>query len=209
VTVNLTPDPFGLNPITPASDGSVDVTVPEGLYAIQVVAPATAPPLGRTAPLAAAAPVPTVGPPAAYGVVLKDRVAEAGTVYVASDTTILTALTACRDASDCGGLACTASTCVGLVPALPPVTATTTFCAPCLYDGAGQAPGFGAPCQAGPGVPGACACPKAGVDCGLRPGDPALTPVPSACAPQACGFSCTPDGASTVGYTPAAGGPCP
>ena len=38
LTVNLTPDP-GLNPITPASDGSVDVTVPEGLYAISVVAP--------------------------------------------------------------------------------------------------------------------------------------------------------------------------
>jgi hypothetical protein len=212
VTVNLTPDP-GLNPITPASDGSVDVTVPEGLYAIQVVAPATAPPLtrlgagGRLVPLAAAAPVPTVSPSALHGVVLQSRVAEVGSLYVASDTSIMASMTACRDSGDCGGLSCTSNTCVGLVPTPPAVTAGTTFCARCLYDGLDQVAGFGSPCQAGPAVAGACACPT-GVDCALRPGDPALKPVASYCAPQACGFACTPDGASLVSFKPATGS-CP
>jgi hypothetical protein len=210
VTVNLTPDP-GLNPITPASDGSVDVTVPEGLYAIQVVAPATAPPLARlaattgTAPLAAAAPVPTVPPPPSYAVVLLGRVAEVGSIYVASDTTILASMTSCRDSGDCGGSSCAASTCVGLVPTPPPVTAGTTFCASCLYDGLKQGPGLGGPCQAGPSVIGACACPAAGVDCAASV---LPQPVLSYCTPQACGFACTPDGASLTSYKPAAA-PCP
>ena len=213
LTVNLTPDP-GLNPITPASDGSVDVTVPEGLYAIQVVAPATAPPLPRLAPgarftpLAAAAPVPTVSPPALYGVVLQGRVAEVGSAYVASETSILASLTSCRDDGDCGGLSCTANSCVGLVPTPPPVPAGTTFCAPCLYGGIQTGPGLGAPCQAGPDVAGACACPKGGVDCALLAGDPALTPVTSSCVPQACGFACTPDGVTLASFTPAVGA-CP
>jgi hypothetical protein len=213
LTVNLTPD-SGLNPITPASDGSVDVMVPEGLYAIQVVAPATAPPLARlapgawSAPLAAAAPVPTVSPPLVYGVVLQGRVAEVGSAYVASDTTILASLTSCRDGGDCGGLACTASTCVGLVPTPPPVTATTTFCAACLYEGLDSQTGLPPACQAGPGVIGTCHCPglAAGVDCLARAGT--ISPVQSYCEPLACGFSCTPDGASLASFKPATGA-CP
>ena len=220
VQVFLSPNP-GLNPITPASDGSVDVTVPEGLYAIQLVPPATAPPLAKSAPgsrtplasfapLAAAAPVPTVSPPLVYGVVLQGRVAEAGSVYVASDTTILASLTSCRSGDDCGGLACTASTCVGLVPVPPPVPASTDFCAGCLYAGLDLQTGAQPACQAGPGIPGICRCPgpTAGVDCALRAGDPTLTPAASYCEPRVCGFACTPDGTSLATYKPA-GAPCP
>lgn len=222
VLVNLTPDPLGLNPITPASDGSVDVTVPEGLYAIQLVPPATAPPLPRpepgappplasTLPAAAAAPVPTVGPPTAYGVVLQGRVAEVGSVYVASDTTILASLTSCAVAGDCGGLACSARSCVGFVPVTPPVTAATTFCAACLYagqlvDATGKP--YAPPCQAGPGVVGACHCPlSTPALCSLTVGN-GPTPTRSYCEPQACGFACTPDGTSLATYKPAAA-PCP
>ena len=219
--VNLTPDPLLLNPITPASDGSVDVTVPEGLYAVSVIAPATASPLPRVAPsdlerlaslapLAAAAPVPTVGPPPVYAVVLQGRVAEAGSAYVTSDVTIQASMTSCRSSEDCGGLACTASSCVGMVPAPPPVAASTTFCAGCLYAGLDLQTLAQPRCQAGPGVPGVCHCPGpvAGVDCTLRAGDVALVPVASYCEPAACGFACTPDGATLATYKPA-GAPCP
>jgi len=218
VQVLLTPNP-GLNPITPASDGSVDVTVPEGLYAIQLVPPATAPPLPRPepgaapplasyAPLAAAAPVPTVSPPLVYGVVLQGRVAEVGSVYVASDTTILASLTSCTVAGDCGGLACSAGSCVGYVPVTPPVPAATSFCAACLYDGLDTQTALPPACQAGPGVPGICHCPgpAAGVDCAAR--GPLALPVPSYCEPQACGFACTPDGTSLATFKPVTA-PCP
>jgi hypothetical protein len=208
LTVNLTPDP-GLNPITPASDGSVDVTVPEGLYAIQVVAPATATPLATLAPsalmapLSAAAPVPTVSPPQVYGVVLQGRVAEVGSAYVASDPTILASMLSCRDVADCGGLACTASSCVGLVPTPPPVTANTTFCASCLFNPNSSVQ---APCTAGPGVLGDCGCPPALVAAGTCFVIAAqVPPVYSYCAPLACGFSCTPDGASLATFKPATG----
>ncbi len=217
LSVNLSPDPLGLNPITPASDGSVDVTVPEGLYAIGVIAPATAPPLPRPgsigpgAPLAAAAPVPTVGPPPVYGVVLQGRVAEVGSAYVTSDAALLASMTSCQVSGDCGGLACTDGTCVGLVPVPPPVSATTPFCAACLYAGLESQTGLPPACLAGPGVAGACHCPgpAAGVDCALRAGDPTLTPVASYCEPVACGFTCTPDGTSTVTGKPPTGGACP
>jgi hypothetical protein len=218
VQVFLTPNP-GLNPITPASDGSVDVTVPEGLYAIELVPPATAPPLPRpepgaapplasSMPLAAAAPVPTVSPPLVYGVVLQGRVAEVGSVYVASDSSILASLTSCAAAEDCGGLTCSAGSCVGYVPVVPPVTAATTFCAACLYDGLDSQTALPPTCQAGPGVPGVCHCPgpAAGIDCAAR--GPLAQPAPSYCEPQACGFACTPDGASLSTYKPATA-PCP
>ena len=216
VQVLLTPNPPpGINPITPASDGSVDVTVPEGLYAIALVPPATAPPLGKqapidaplaaSAPLAAASQVPTVGPPQVYGVVISGKVAEVGSVYVASDTTIFAALSTCRGSADCGGTACTASLCVGRVPTPPPVTAGTNFCAGCLYAGMGQVFGYGGSCQAGPGVPGACVCPKSGVDCAASV---LPQPVQSTCTPLACGFACTPDGTTLATFRPA-GAPCP
>ncbi len=220
VQVNLAPDPLLLNPITPASDGSVDVTVPEGLYAIALVPPATAPPLSKrtpgvgplaaSAPLAAAAPVPTVGPPQVYGVVISGKVAEVGSVYVASDTTIFAALSTCRGSADCGGTACTANLCVGRVPTPPPVTAGTNFCAGCLYAGRDTQTAAPPSCLAGPGVPGVCLCPgpAAGVDCTLRAGDPALTPAQSYCEPAACGFACTPDGTALATFKPA-GAPCP
>jgi hypothetical protein len=203
LTVNLTPDPLGLNPITPASDGSVDLMLPEGLYAIAVVAPATAPPLARLAPLAAAAPVPTVAPPLVYGVVLLDRVAEVGSVYVTSDTTILASMMACRVSADCGGLSCTASSCVGLVPTPPPVTASISFCASCLFD-----PNLAvqAPCTAGPGVPGDCVCPAARVaaaTCLVIAA--AVPPEFSYCGPGPICYSCTPDGLSTVTGKPQTG----
>ena len=219
VQVFLSPNP-GLNPIFPASDGSVDVTVPEGLYAIQLVPPATAPPLAKSAPssrtplasfapLAAAALVPTVGPPLVYGVVLNGRVAEAGSVYVASDAIILASLTSCRNSGDCGGLGCSAGACVGYVPVIPPVKASTTFCAACLYAGLDLQTGAQPACQAGPGIPGVCHCPglAAGVDCAARAGTLPQS-VPSYCEPQACGFACTPDGATLSVFKPA-GAPCP
>ena len=219
VQVLLTPNP-GINPIFPASDGSVDVTVPEGLYAITLVPPATAPPLpglvpagppplASSAPLAAAAPVPTVGPPLVYAVVLQGRVAEVGSVYVASDSVVAASLSACRASADCGGLGCSAGRCVGYVPKLPPVTAATTFCAGCLYAGLDTRTGLPPACQAGPGVQGVCACPGpgAGVDCALRAGA-GLTPTASYCAPAACGFTCTPDGTGLATFKPATGA-CP
>jgi hypothetical protein len=214
VQVLLAPDPLGLNPITPASDGSVDVTVPEGLYAITLVPPATAPPLAKRGPagpaplasfgpLAAAAPVPTVSPPLVYGVVLEGRVAEVGSVYVASDTTILAALSACRTSADCGGTACSANACVGRTPVPPPVTAAANFCPSCSFS---PFPTAQAPCEAGPGVPGICACPPARVAAGTC--QQATFPVPlepSTCLPGAVCYSCTPDGLSTVTGKPATG----
>jgi hypothetical protein len=221
LTVNLTPNP-GLNPITPASDGSVDVTVPEGLYAISVVAPATAPPLGSLAavvgasgvdaPLAALAPVATVSPPPVYGVVLDGRVAEVGTTYVISDTTILASLVGCQTGGDCGAsFPCSGGICQGRVPTPPPVTASTTFCAVCLYEGqlvdiTGKP--YPPPCLAGPGITGTCHCPAAlGAACALTVGN-GPQPTPSYCEPAVCGFSCTPDGMSVATFSPA-GGPCP
>jgi hypothetical protein len=220
VQVLLTPDP-GLNPITPASDGSVDVTVPEGLYAITLVPPATAPPLAKRGPpgpaplasfgpLAAAAPVPTVSPPLVYGVVLEGRVAEVGSVYVASDTTILAALSACRVDADCGG-PCSNNTCVGRPPVPPAVPASASFCAACLYEGqlvdiTGKP--YPPPCQAGPGVIGICRCPASlGTACVLTIGN-GPTPTPSYCEPAACGFACTPDGATLATFKPVTGA-CP
>jgi hypothetical protein len=207
LTVNLLPDP-GLNPITPASDGSVDVTVPEGLYAIQLVVPATATPLARLATGAgtvarAAAPVPTVAPPAVYAVVLEGRVAEAGSVYVASDATLVVARTSCRDSADCGGSACAAGVCPGRSPGPPPVAAATTFCTPCRFDP--NAP-TQASCAAGPGVVGSCACPAARVlakTCLVVAAQ--VPPEPSYCAPGPSCFSCTPDGTATVSNPPATG----
>jgi hypothetical protein len=223
VQVLLTPDP-GLPPIFPASDGSVDVTVPEGLYAITLVPPVTAPPLARRAPggpaplasfgpLAVAAPVPTVAPPQVYGVVLEGKVAEVGSVYVASDSTILAALSACRADADCGGT-CSANVCVGRPPVPPPVTAGINFCAGCLY--VGRNPQTLAPptCLAGPGIPGVCLCP-AGVDCAAAACAPGATfcpvqPTQSYCEPAACGFACTPDGASLATFIPPPTAPaCP
>jgi hypothetical protein len=218
VVVNLTPDPLGLNPIHPASDGSVDVTVPEGLYAIQLVPPISAPPLPGLAPTGppplassaplAAAPVATVGPPLVYAVVLQGRVAEVGSVYVASDTSVAASLSACSASADCGGTSCSAGRCVGYVPKLPPVTAATTFCAGCLYAGLDSQTGLPPTCQAGPGVQGVCACPGpgAGVDCAAR--GPLALPVPSSCVPAACGFTCTLDGTSLATFKPATGA-CP
>ena len=212
LTVNLTPDPAMLNPITPASDGSVDVTVPEGLYTVTVVAPATAPPLAKLDPGAlqssmalAAAPVPTLAPPAAYGVVLEGRVAEVGSLYVASDVSLMASTTTCLAAADCGAgalISCTSKVCVGYAPAPPPVTASTSYCASCTYAGATNRPGLGDPCQAGPDVIGACACPGGkSVDCAAT----AIPPVAGYCTPQACGFKCTPDGAVTATFTPVTG----
>ncbi len=208
--VNLSPDPYLLSPITPASDGSVDVVVPEGLYTVTVIAPATAPPLAKIEPGAlqssmalAAAPVPTLSPPAAYGVVLEGRVAEVGSLYVASDVSLMASMTTCLAAPDCGGLSCTSSVCVGYIPPTPPVTANTTFCAPCLFD-----PNLSvqASCAAGPGVPGDCVCPPALVaakTCFVTAAQ--VPPEYSYCEPQACGFECTPDGAVTATFTPATG----
>jgi hypothetical protein len=216
VKVHLAPDPLLLNPITPASDGSVDVTVPEGLYAITLVPPATAPPLGMrnpavaplasSAPLAAAAPVPTVGPPQVYGVVISGKVAEVGSVYVASDTTIVAALSTCRGSADCGGTACSASVCVGRIPTPPPVAAGTSFCPACQFN---PSVGVQPACDAGPGVPGVCVCPPARVAAGTCFG--ATFPVPleaSTCLPGPVCYACTPDGLSTVTGKPG-NGVCP
>ena len=85
------------------------------------------------------------------------------------------------------------------------MTAGTNFCAGCLYAGFGQIFGYGAACQAGPGVPGACICPKSGVDCAASV---LPAPVQSFCAPLACGFACTPDGATLATFNSAAA-PCP
>jgi hypothetical protein len=213
VQVWIAPDPLLLSPITPASNGQVDVLVPEGLYQVTITAPATAPPSARLPPgdrftpvAAAAAPVPTVLPGPAYAVVLGNSPGEAGSLYVASDPAMAAARIACRSTGDCGGSACSGDVCQNYTPVTPPVSGTTSWCAPCTYAGAGATPGYGAPCDAGPGVAGLCFCPASkGVNCATS----TIAPVASYCAPQACGFSCTPDGASTVGYTPAAGGPCP
>jgi hypothetical protein len=211
LTVNLTPNP-GLNPITPASDGSVDVVVPEGLYTVTVVAPATATPLARLEPGALQspmaslpAPVPTLSPPAAYGVVLDGRVAEVGSLYVASDVSRMASMTACLAAADCGTgatISCTSKVCIGYSPPSPPVTASTSYSASCTYTGATNRLGLGGPCQAGPNVIGACACPGGkSVDCAAT----AIPPVAGYCTPQACGFKCTPDGAVTATFTPVTG----
>lgn len=208
--VYLAPDPMLMNPITPASDGSVDVSVPEGLYTITVVPPLTAPPLGRLEPGAppvslALAPVPTRAPPAAYGVVLDSRIAEVGSLYVSNDLSLLNSKTTCLVASNCGGLSCTAAVCMDYLPPTPPVAAGVSWCAPCTYSGSVNAPGLGGPCQAGPNVPGACACPGGkGVDCIAS----AIPPVTGYCTPQACGFNCTPDGSFTTVYNPPTGA-CP
>lgn len=211
VQVNLTPNP-GLNPITPASDGSVDVTVPEGLYTVTVVAPPTAPPLAKPARpdpgalqslmVSLPAPVPTLSPPAAYGVVLDGRIAEVGSLYVASDVSLMASMTTCLATADCGGLSCTSNVCMDYFPPTPPVTASTSYCASCTYAGATNRVGLGGPCQAGPNVIGACACPGGkSVDCVAT----VIPPVTGYCLPQACGFKCTPDGSVTVAYTPATG----
>jgi hypothetical protein len=209
LTVNLTPDP-GTNPITPASDGSVDVTVPEGLYTVTVVAPATATPLAKLDPGAlqssmalAAAQVPTLSPPAAYGVVLEGRVAEVGSLYVASDVSLMASMTACLAAADCGGASCTAKVCNGYNPPLPPVAAGTSYCAPCTFNPNASVQ---SPCTAGPNVPGTCECPASMVaakTCFVV--GAAVPPVVSYCTPQACGFKCTPDGAITATFTPVTG----
>ena len=86
------------------------------------------------------APVPTLAPPAAYGVVLEGRVAEVGSLYVASDVSLMASMTTCLAAADCGTGAtttsCTSKVCVGYIPTTPPVTASTSYCASCLYAGA-------------------------------------------------------------------------
>ncbi len=217
LTVLLTPDP-GLNPITPASDGSVDVTVPEGLYAIHVVAPVSAPPLGSLAtaaggdpagvaqPLAAPAPVPTVSPPPVYGVVLRERVAEVGSTYVTSQITVQASMTSCRDSADCGGFTCSASACQGMVSAGPTVAASTPFCQPCRFDPNSSVQ---AACPAGPGLSGTCACPAWRVAAGsCLVVAAAVPPEVSYCMPNPSCFSCTPDGLGTVSSKPPTGA-CP
>jgi hypothetical protein len=216
VQVLLTPDP-GIPPIIPASDGSVDVTVPEGLYAITLVPPPQAPslakrqpgdpdPLASFGPLAAGAQVATVSPPQVYGVVVSGKVAEVGSVYVASDTTIVAALSACRADADCGGTSCSASSCVGRVPVPPPVTAGTSFCPACLFN---PFLSVQAACDAGPGVPGVCVCPPARVALGTCFGATFQVPLEvSTCLPGPVCYSCTPDGLSTVTGKPG-NGVCP
>jgi hypothetical protein len=211
VQVWISPDPLLLSPITPASNGQVDVTVPEGLYQVTLTAPATAPPSARrergaafTPRAAAAAPVPTVLPGPAWAVVLGNSPGQAGSLYVASDAAMAAARVACRSSADCGGTSCSGNTCQNYTPAVPPVSGTTSYCTPCTYAGAGSVAGYGAACDAGPGVPGLCACPSKGVNCAMS----TVSPVASACAPQACGYACTPDGTSTLTYTPATGA-CP
>jgi hypothetical protein len=220
VQVLLTPDPLGLNPITPASDGSVDVTVPEGLYAIALVPPATAAPLPRRVPagpaplasfgpLAAAAPVPTVGPPQVFGVVISGKVAEVGSVYVASDSTIVAALSTCRSDADCGGTTCSASSCVGRVSTPPPVAAGINFCPSCLWKPFIPTGGTQSPCDVGPGVPGVCGCPPARVAAGTCfTATTTAPPEVSTCLPGAVCYSCTPDGLSRVTGKPQSGS-CP
>jgi hypothetical protein len=219
VKVNLTPDPLLMNPITPPSDGWVDVTVPEGLYAIALVPPLPLPrweegaptTLASLAPLVAPAAGVAVGAPLVYGVVLEGRVAEVGSVYVAADTSILASRLSCRVDGDCVGTSpCSSNVCQGMVPP-PPVSASTTFCAGCLYQGqlvdvTGKP--YPPPCLAGPGVTGICQCPASlGTACALTVGN-GPRPTPSYCEPAACGFSCTPDGTSIATYIPV-GAPCP
>ncbi len=190
--------------VTPDSQGFVDETVPEGLYQVQVTAPA---PLGRisSAPVSLATistPGLPVGPPRTFGVVMTGKVAEVGAVYVVSDLVVSFSSAECRVATDCGtdtatggqpgtSFKCDASQCFGcFASAGPPV------CSPLLPSGAvgGSVPFCGAcdpanrggACQAGPGVDGAC-----------RPDGVCL---PFGCA--AFDFTCTPDGVSTAFASP-------
>ena len=195
VTVTIAPDPLLLNPLHPASDGTVQVDLPEGLYQIAVAVPASAPVGAATVParrvLATVSTTP-LPPPAAHAVVLSTEEAAAGTVYAVGLASRSEAELSCRSSADCGGLACSGGLCQDYSPPFS-VGAATPFCAACTFVGA-----LTPPCDAAPGVKGTCLCPDkdpASATCQQSTG----LPLPSACVPPcATGLFCTNDGVQSA-----------
>jgi hypothetical protein len=197
VTVTLSPDPLGLNPLVPASDGSVQVDVPEGIYQVTVAVPPSAPTgaaVGAAGPVSRVAAVITtpLPPPAAQAVVLASEAAAIGTVYAVGLSAVSEAGLACRTEADCGRTPCLLGLCTDYSPPFS-VGAGTSFCAPCVFSGA-----FTAPCDAAPGVKGACLCPDPdplSVTCQQSTG----AAVASVCVPPcAAGLFCTNDGVQSA-----------
>jgi hypothetical protein len=124
-------------PATPDSNGDVDVTVPEGVYGIGLVPPATA--TGASPPVLATA------------VVLDGLLADLGTLYVVLDSAVVAAQAYCVSDQDCAGTPCTAGLCSSWnPPAAAP--ADTPWC----DTGAATACSVGQACQVPGGFAGAC-----------------------------------------------------
>lgn len=194
VTVTIDPDPGALllppaplNPLPVASDGTVQVDVPEGAYRISVAVPPSAPVGDRADRAARVAAVTTVplAPPVATAVVMSGQPTGVGTVYAVGLAALGEASLACRADADCGGLACQAGLCTDYSPPFS-VGAGTPFCAPCTFRG-----GAAQPCDHTPGKrDGVCLCPYDATVC-----QSAAPPGPSVCVPAcATGLFCTQDG---------------
>ncbi len=156
---------------TPDSNGDVDVTLPEGVYFIGLV-----PPAGSTGALP---------PSTATAVVLANRVAELGTLYVVQDAAVQAAQASCEGSADCGGSICSAGACTDWIPPAS-APADAPYC-----DLARMA-----------------ACPSPGFACSLPggfAGSCLFGPAQGMCVP--CGTCCTLDGTSTL-CAPAGAGGC-
>lgn len=197
LTVTIDPDPGALllppvplNPLIPASDGTVQVDVPEGVYRISVAVPPSAP-VGAVARVAALASTTPVPPPVATAVVMSGQPAGVGTVYAVGEASRSEASVACRSDADCGGrsAACHLGLCLDYSPPAS-VGAGTPFCSPCTFTG-----GAAQPCDVTPGKQdGICLCPYAAAVC-----QSAAPPGPSVCVPLCTsGLICTQDGLASA-----------
>jgi hypothetical protein len=135
-SVAVTGLPAG-TPATPDSNGDVDVTVPEGVYGIGLVPPASA--SGASPPVLATA------------VVLSNQLADLGTLYVVLDSAVVAAQASCASDQDCGGTPCTAGLCSSWTP--PPAAPAD---APWCDGGAATACSVGQACLVPGGFAGAC-----------------------------------------------------
>jgi hypothetical protein len=149
----------------PDSNGDVEAVVPEGLYRIGLFPPAAA--TGALAP----AVVTTVA--------LVNQLSDLGTLYMVLDSAVAKAQLVCASNADCGGLTCTAGTCLDWVPP-PAAPASVPFCdaSRAAASNCGLA---GGPCALSGGFAGACAPDAVGL----------FTCVP-------CGTCCTADGATQL-----------
>jgi hypothetical protein len=155
-------------PPTPDSNGDVDATVPEGVYSIGLLPPASA--SGASPPLLATA------------VVLAGQLADLGTLYVVLDSAVASAQAACLSDLDCGGTPCTAGFCQSWTPA-PSAPADAPYC----DTGSATACAPGQACSAPGGFVGAC---LGGV---VRLGS--CVPCGTCCTPDGASLLCAVPGA--------------
>lgn len=168
--VTLTPTPPLGDPV-PDSTGFVDVDLPEGVYALDVLFVAGQPGPGQPAFIQP--------PPRRTFAVGADRITELGVLYGVDDLLASATSLACFDDADCAPGTCEAGTCVGWSP--PPVApAAVPFCA---ADDASCVSAACGPCAGGYGtcVPGA-----SGNVC-LPAGAPSCTPDGFSVVLDSCG----------------------